>query len=376
MLLIIVIAGIIGGILLIGNAIQQLTQTTNQVLNQTQKQTQEKNNPNSYPQTEVIAQNLSVPWAIAFLPDNTMLVTEREGTVLNVDPTSGKSTQVASISDVKQIGEGGLLGITLHPNFASNHWVYLYYTYGTQGANTLNKVSRFVYKNNTLTDEKVIIDRIPGAQFHDGGRIKFGPDGYLYVTTGDAQVPSRAQDTQSLAGKILRVTDDGKPAPGNPFGNTVYSNGQRNPQGICWNSQGQLYSTEHGPSGNPSGMDELNLIRPGQNYGWPTIMGNQSAPNMQSPLIQSGNDTWAPSGAACINDSVFFGGLRGEALYQAVVRGDNVQLLTHFKGEFGRIREVIQGPDGMLYITTSNRDGRGSPMSGDDKIIRVNPDKL
>ncbi len=326
------------------------------------------------PQRSIIAENLDTPWGIVFLPDKSMLVTERQGKVRFVDKAGKlKDTPVSAPLQAKEIGEGGLLGITLHPDFSSNGYVYLYYTYLGNDHETLNRVVRMTYKDGKLEGEKIIVDAIPGAPNHNGGRIKFGPDKFLYITTGDAQDPSRAQDKKSLSGKILRVTDEGKPAPGNPFGNLIYSYGHRNPQGLTWNSKGELWSSEHGRSGIQSGLDELNLIEAGKNYGWPTIQGDEKKDGMESPRLHSGGDTWAPAGAAFIENSLFFGGLRGQALYEAKISGGKIKLNEYFKKEFGRIRDMIVGPDGMLYITTSNKDGRGIPDEKDDKIIRVNP---
>lgn len=326
----------------------------------------------------VLAQGLEIPWAIAFLPDGSLLITERPGRLRILDADRILDPRpVATLSQVKQIGEGGLLGITLDPDFVHNNFIYLYYTYSSNGTNTLNKVVRMTYGGRKLTNETVIIDQIPGSQFHDGGRIKFGPDGYLYITTGDAENPSLAQDKGARAGKILRIKKDGTPAPFNPFNSRVYSYGHRNPQGIAWSPSGQLWATEHGRS-NPTGFDELNLIKPGLNYGWPTIEGDETRAGMETPKLNSGpTTTWAPAGAAFIGYSLYFGGLKGSALYQITITGNQaINLKEHLKNEFGRIREVIAGPDGMLYITTSNRDGRGEPKDGDDKVIRVNPKKL
>jgi len=307
-----------------------------------------------------------------------MLVTERHGKVRLIDSNDNlQSEPVAILNSVKEIGEGGLLGITIHPNFATNHYVYLYYTYSENNGNVLNRVVRMTYQDEQLKNEQIIIDRIPSASNHNGGRIKFGPDGYLYITTGDAENPSQAQDIRALGGKILRSTDEGKPAPGNPFDNLVYSYGHRNPQGLAWDSTGQLWATEHGRSGVLSGLDELNRIEKGANYGWPTIQGDETKTGMKTPKLHSGSlTTWAPAGAAFVKNSIFFGGLRGQTLYEAVIDKDNISLKEHFQGQFGRIRDVIRGPDNMLYITTSNRDGRGNPAASDDKIIRVNLSKL
>lgn len=343
---------------------------------------------NDAPKETVLLQELDTPWAIALLPVSSesgtssqmqeMLITERSGVVHYAVNGEMLDTPAADISSVKEIGEGGLLGITLHPSFTTNKFVYLYYTYNAQGNNTLNRVVRMTFNNGKLEKEQVILDGIPGASNHDGGRIKFGPDGFLYIGTGDAQEPSRAQDKNSLAGKILRVTDEGKPAPGNPFVNATYSYGHRNVQGLAWDKDGRLWATEHGRSGAASGLDELNLIESGKNYGWPEIEGDEKREGMVSPKQNSGaTDTWAPSGMAFYNGSMYFSGLRGTALYEAVLSGDTVaEFKTHFKGEFGRIREVVLGTDNLLYITTSNRDGRGSPSSTDDRVIKINPKKL
>jgi len=323
-----------------------------------------ENNPARF---STVAENLEIPWALTFLPDNRILVTERPGRVKIVNQ-NGNLALAATISSVKHIGEGGLLGIALHPNFKENSFVYLYYTYSGSGNNTLNRVARYKLENNQLINEEIIVNEIPGASNHNGGRIKFGPDNMLYITTGDAQNPSQAQNRNSLAGKILRVTDEGSPAPGNPFGNLVYSFGHRNPQGLAWD-RNKLWATEHGPST----RDEVNLIETGKNYGWPEIEGDEKKSGLENPVLNSGSDTWAPSGAAFYQGSVFFGGLRGSALFEKTA--DN-KLEEHFKNEFGRIREVVLGPDNYLYITTSNRDGRGLVKPGDDKIIRIDPGQL
>jgi glucose/arabinose dehydrogenase len=331
------------------------------------------------PVQTTIAENLDTPWALALLPDNRLLVTERPGRVSIID-LHGKTNPVvaATISSVKEIGEGGLLGIALHPQFSSNHYVYLYYTYSVSGNDTLNRVVRMTFSDDTLHDEKIIVDNIPGASNHDGGRIKFGPDNLLYIGTGDAQEPSQAQSTTTLGGKILRVTDEGKAAPGNPFNNLTYSYGHRNVQGLTWDTQKNLWATEHGRSGVTTGFDELNLIQNGKNYGWPEIQGDEAREGMLAPQINSGPiTTWAPSGAAFVGNSVYFAGLKGKSLYQAVIENGKVARLDqHLVNQYGRLREVIAAPNGLLYITTSNRDGRGNPQSMDDRIIQINPAKL
>lgn len=322
----------------------------------------------------VIAENLDTPWGLVFLPDNSLLVTERPGRVRLIDNSGHLQPEpVAVLEKVREIGEGGLLGITLHPDFSTNNFVYLYYTYQESGGETLNRVVRMIYQDKQLKDEKIIIEGIPGASNHNGGRIKFGPDSYLYVTTGDTGNSSLAQDINSLAGKILRVQDEGEAVADNPFGNLVYSYGHRNPQGLAWDDLGRLWATEHGRSGVLSGFDELNLIEKGKNYGWPEIQGDETKSGMETPKLHSGaTTTWAPSGLAFVNNSLFFGGLRGQTLYEAVIEGEKLTLKEHFKGEFGRLREVVLGPDGYLYVSTSNKDGRGSPVPSDDRIIKFN----
>lgn len=320
----------------------------------------------------IVASGLEIPWALAFLPNKDILFTERTGKLKLI--SNGQISTVSQIPNVKVYGEGGLMGLTLHPDFNNNHFIYLDYTYSGNGNDTLNRVVRYKYVNNQLTEEKIIVDKIPGAIYHNGGRIKFGPDGFLYITTGDSLTPSLAQNTNSLAGKILRVTDTGSPAPGNPFNNSVYSYGHRNPQGLAWDKDGKLWETEHGRS-NPTGYDEVNQIEIGKNYGWPGIQGNETRTGMVSPVIQSGSSTtWAPAGAVFYNDSLFFGGLKGEALYEYKIL--QKQLVEHLKNRYGRIRDVVLGPDNFLYITTSNKDGRGNSTSDDDRIIKIDPNQL
>jgi glucose/arabinose dehydrogenase len=325
---------------------------------------------------EIIAEGLEIPWDIAFLPGGGMLVTERTGHVIHIS-TRGTHTEI-KVEGSTQGGEGGLLGITLHPNFSENSYVYLYMSSpGAQGE-TENRVVRYQYANGDLTEDRSIISKIPGALYHDGGRMEWGPDHLLYITTGDATRSQIAQDKNSLGGKILRIHDDGTIPADNPFGSAVYSFGHRNPQGLAWDAQGRLWESEHGRSGILSGLDEINLIEKGQNYGWPAIEGDETKAGMRSPAAHSGkDDTWAPASLAYVEGRLFFGGLRGEALYEAVLDGERVtEVKEHFKNEFGRIRTVRAAPDGMLYLTTSNRDGRGTPVRGDDKIIRINPSAL
>lgn len=326
---------------------------------------------------EVIAENLTIPWDIVFLSGGDLLVSERDGTIVRLNPVTKVVTEI-EVPGVSHRGEGGLLGMVAHPDFTSNGYLYLYITstLGDDPNASVNEVVRYRFSDDTLLERKTIVGNIPGSLYHNGGRIAFGPDGYLYITTGDARVPESAENLTSLAGKILRVTSDGEIPDSNPYGTPVYAYGTRNAQGLTWDSEGNLWSTEHGrTTATQSGMDELNLIVSGGNYGWPLSEGDTVLPGTIAPIIHSGASvTWAPGSALYYDGSVFFGGLRGATLYEAVLEGTKViELREHFKGVYGRLRTISRGPDGMLYLTTSNRDGRGKVHEGDDKIIRLDP---
>lgn len=319
---------------------------------------------------EIIAQKLQVPWSIAFLPDGDLLVTERSG-ILRV---IGQNPKEIFVSEVVETGEGGLLGLALHPEYERNQYIYVYYT-TVRGKEIINTVMRYVFDGTVLRDQKNIIEAIPGGQNHNGGRIAFGPDGMLYITTGDAGLERLAQDTRSLAGKILRVHEDGSIPRDNPFGNAVYSYGHRNPQGITWDSEGALWETEHGRSGVASGYDEINLIEKGANYGWPLIEGDETREGMKAPYIHSGSkNTWAPSGIAYHNGYLYFVGLRGRAVYTVAVSSAEEQkkeVKEYFKDTYGRLRSIAFDTKGNLYIGTSNTDGRGDPKTEDDILLKL-----
>ena len=320
---------------------------------------------------ETVAENLNIPWEIAFLPNGDMLVTERSGKLLKIRP---ETKVIGEIDEVKHIGEGGLLGLAIHPNFSVNNFIYIYYT--TQDSKGIsNRVERYKLINDTLNEKEIVLEGIRGSSNHNGGRIAFGPDGYLYITTGDAENPNLAQDINSLNGKVLRIKDDGSIPLDNPFENAVYTLGHRNPQGLAWDKESTLWETEHGPSGTQTGYDEINVIVKGNNYGWPIIKGGQIEEGLTPPILQSGSeDTWAPSGMLYWDGSLFFSGLRGETLYEIKIFGaDKFELIPHFSQEFGRIRAVVLGPDNNFYLSTSNRDGRGQIRERDDKIIKINP---
>lgn len=316
----------------------------------------------------VVAESLDTPWDVARLPDGDILVTERSGQLVRI----GDNQRRVTIEGVLETSEGGLMGLALHPDFASNRYIYLAVTTEKDGQ-PINQIRRYVLDDVAVTNQTIIQDDIPAAQVHDGGRIAFGPDGKLYITTGDAGQPDLAQDTSSLAGKILRVNDDGSHPEDNPFDNAVWSYGHRNPQGIAWDSRERLWSTEHGPSGADTGNDELNLIEKGANYGWPVIVGNETNDGMRTPVLESGKeDTWAPAGLSASGDTLLFTGLRGQTLYVVPVdqSGAAGSLATYLTREYGRLRAVaVYGES--LYVGTSNRDGRGQPAGNDDRIFEI-----
>lgn len=332
--------------------------------------------------TATVAQGLTAPWSLAFTKDGRIFISERPGRIRVVQDDQLKAAPVFTLP-VSATGEGGLLGIALHPDFASNGYLYAYYTYAESGNSLFNRVVRINIKGNNGAEQTTILDDIPGASIHNGGRIAFGPDGKLYIATGDSAQPSLAQDINSLAGKILRLNPDGSRPNDNPLpGSLVYSYGHRNPQGLAWHPDtGQLFATEHGPQA----ADEVNLILPGKNYGWPVIVrsGNNSA--YTDPLANSGQDTWAPSGTTFYKgnrlnqawqNSVIVAGLRGNVLLRFGLDETKQKIAAtevFLEKEFGRLRDVALGPDGALYVLTSNTDGRGKPNENDDKLLRLVP---
>lgn len=339
------------------------------------------------PRVETWVSGLVVPWALAFAPDGRLFLTERPGRIRLVVDGVLREDPVATLP-VAATGEGGLLGLALDPDFDANGHLYVMYTYRA-GVALRNRISRLTLQGETAGDERVLLEGIPGAANHNGGRLAFGPDGALYATTGDASQRALAQRLDSLAGKILRLNSDGSVPADNPFpGSFVYSLGHRNPQGLAWHPDtGALYAVEHGPSGEMGlcCLDELNRIEPGGNYGWPEVTGATGDARYSDPLLHSGaNSTWAPAGAAfavspLLGDwrgSLLFGALRGAHLHRVVLTPDGRAVLADealFVSEYGRIRDVVAGPDGALYLTTSNRDGRGRPAADDDRVLRIAP---
>lgn len=326
---------------------------------------------------ETVMTELEIPWSLTFAPDGRLFVTERPGRVRIVNLSTLSSELALTLDGVYAQGEAGLLGLALDPNFAQNNFVYLYYS-AVAGGGAVNRIERYREVAGRLAERVVLLDGIPASTIHDGGRLKFGPDGFLYATAGDASNTDFSQDVASTAGKVLRITSSGASAPGNRFSSPMFSFGHRNPQGIDWHpATGDLWASEHGPSGN----DEINVIQSGANYGWPNIQGSATAAGMQAPIVFY-SSTIAPSGIAFYRgqripqfaNNLFVATLRGTHLLRATI--DARRVVTQERlldGTFGRLRDVVTGPDGYLYFCTNNRDGRGNPMAGDDRVLRIVP---
>lgn len=346
--------------------------------------------PNVELDAEVVATNLDTVWELSWGPDGRVWVTERGGRISRMDPQSLAMTQVAQLP-VNEAGEGGLMGLAFHPDFASQPWVYVSHTYAAQGGSPRNRVVRMRFDGASLGAPEVILSDIQGSFIHNGSRLAIGPDRFLYVTTGDASDASIAQNRDALAGKVLRLALDGSPAPGNPFGTRTWTWGHRNPQGIAFGPDGLLYVTEHGASDN----DEVNLVEAGRNYGWPNVRGRCDGDAGMSEIpFCTANDvaepmaiwspTIAPAGLAYYDAtliprfrrSLVFATLKDATLYRLALSADGRSVEsteTLFERDFGRLRAVMVAPDGSIYVGTSNRDGRGTPLPTDDRIIRIRP---
>lgn len=314
---------------------------------------------------QVLVKNLQVPWGVAFLPDGNALVTERDTRrILRITP-GGRSAPVQTITDAYSAGEGGLMGIVASPKYATDKTVFLYYTTRTD-----NRIASLVLGQQPVP----IVTGIPVSGIHNGGRLAFGPDGYLYAGTGDASERGRSQDLGSLGGKILRMTTAGKPAPGNPYPNSlVWSRGHRNVQGLTWDSKGRLWATEFGQNK----YDEVNLIAKGGNYGWPTVEGTDTDTRYVNPKVTWTTAEASPSGAVFVGSNLLVAALKGQRLWIVTidpetgkVDGEPRPLLQN---RYGRLRTVVVAPDGSVWVTTSNRDGRGDPTVDDDRILRIIP---
>jgi len=316
---------------------------------------------------ETVATGLEAPWEIAFLPDRSALVTERPGRVRLLGRNGKLDPDPVAEVEVAAFGEGGLLGLAVDPRFRRNRFVYLY-----RSTDSGNEVLRYRFEGGKLTEDAVVLDGIEAGAIHNGGRMHFGPDGSLYVSTGETGNPGLAQDPDSLNGKILRLA--------NPRGASaraeVVSLGHRNVQGFDWDAQGRLFATEFGPDSD----DEVNLIEEGKNYGWPEAQGEESE-NGSVPALVNYEDVIAPSGATFVSmpgsawsGDFLFANLVGEQVRRVTIDGtEGKDTGSLFEGDLGRLRTVVEGPDGGIYALTNNTDGRGSPRDGDDKVVRIVP---
>ncbi|MEU6587945.1 PQQ-dependent sugar dehydrogenase [Streptomyces sp. NPDC046881] len=318
-----------------------------------------------------VAEGLKSPWGLAPLPGGGLLVSSRdEGTISRIDGKTGRTTELGTVSGVSPAGEGGLLGIALSPGYASDHMVYAYFTSASD-----NRIVRMRYDERKPAGEQLgapdtVFKGIPKGRIHNGGRIAFGPDGMLYAGTGESGQKGLAQDRKSLGGKILRLTPEGEPAPGNPFpGSPVYSYGHRNVQGLAWDGRQRLFASEFGQDT----WDELNAIKPGGNYGWPRAEGRSSDPALQNPVAQWRTDDASPSGIAQVNGAIWMAGLKGERLWRIPLNGTSASAAPQafLTGTYGRLRTVVPAGGDRLWLVTSNTDGRGSPDKADDRVLEL-----
>ncbi len=326
----------------------------------------------------VVAEGLEVPWGVSFFPEGSgelsgsAIVGQRPSGELLVVSPSGQVRPAGTVPGVVSSAEGGLLGLAVSPAFADDRTVYAY----VAGADD-NRIVRFQLSGPEpdgsvgIGETDPVVVGIATASIHDGGRLAFGPDGFLYAATGDAGGSSRSQDLASLNGKILRMTGDGSPAPDNPFpGSLVWSLGHRNVEGLAWDDAGRLYATEFGASS----FDELNMVEPGANYGWPEVEGPGGGDRFVDPVVTWRPSESSPSGVAHAAGALWVGALRGQGLWKVPLVGGAVGVADLlFEGEYGRIRTVVAAPDGSLWLTTSNMDGRGDPAPSDDRILRLHP---
>ncbi|MEU3295628.1 PQQ-dependent sugar dehydrogenase [Streptomyces longwoodensis] len=317
-----------------------------------------------------VAGGLDTPWGLAPVPDGDLLVSSRDaGTITRIDADTGRRTELGEVAGVEPNGEGGLLGIALSPDYASDHMIYAYLTSASD-----NRVVRMLHDDKKPAGEQLgapdtVFKGIPKGVIHNGGRIAFGPDRMLYVGTGETGDRGLAQDKDSLAGKILRLTPEGEPAPGNPFGSPVYSYGHRNVQGLAWDDKQRLFASEFGQDT----WDELNAIKPGGNYGWPEAEGKDDDAAYRNPVAQWHTDDASPSGIAYARGSIWMAGLKGQRLWRIPLKGTQASAAPQdfLEGAYGRLRTVVAAGGDKLWLTTSNTDGRGTPKQGDDRILEL-----
>jgi glucose/arabinose dehydrogenase len=363
------------------------TKESKQQLQQENKQQNPPKNSNStVSEILVFCENLEVPWSIVFTSPERMLVNERPGRLRIVENGKLIDKPLKVFPEVSSGSEEGLMGLAIDPDYTNNKLIYVSYAY-EKGGDLVVKVVRFKDNGDNLSEETVIIDGLPAARFHAGCRIRFGPDNKLYITTGDAGERKLAQGLDNLYGKILRINADGTIPSDNPFANSpIWSYGHRNPQGIDWHASGTMWSTEHGPSGfdGPGGGDEVNVIIKGGNYGWPEVSHEDSKEGMISPLL-----VFTPADAPAsgmfyqsgkieeFKNTFLFGCLRGQGIIVVKVKEGDPTKFDSFKKiatDYGRIRDIAEGPDGSIYFSSSNKDGRGNLKKGDDKIYRIMPE--
>lgn len=317
-----------------------------------------------------MATGLSVPWGLDFLPDGRAVVTERDtARVLVITPPNGAGEgdvdEVGTVPETVPQGEAGLLGVAVSPDFESDHLLYFYVCTADD-----NQVVRAELDGDQLGETEPILTGIPNGFIHDGGRLAFGPDGYLYVSTGETGEDQLARERTGYSGKVLRITTSGEPAPDNPFGDAVWSWGHRNVQGLAFDDDGRLWASEFGSNA----YDELNLIEAGDDYGWPIVEGEGGEPDFHDPELTWPVDEASPSGLAYRDGELWMAALRGQRLWRITLDGATASDPTaYLAGEYGRLRTVAVAPDGRLWVTTSNLDGRGDPVAGDDRILVVEP---
>lgn len=346
---------------------------------------------------ETIAENVEIVWSIVFAPDGRVFFAERPGRVRVIENGKLRAAPFFTVPDVELSGESGLMGMTLHPKFSENRFLYLAYAYQDALKEQNVRVVRYRETGETLIEPKTIIEAIPASKYHAGTRLKFGADGKIYITTGDATKQKRAQNLTSINGKTLRLNDDGTIPNDNPFAAQkdarpeIWSYGHRNAQGMDFQPEtGLMFQTEHGPSlidgvslFKRSGGDEVNIVERGKNYGWDKISHRMTKSGMETPIIEFSPAIAPASGMFYrgnlfpeFKNNFFFGALKGEMIVRLVMNGRKILSRDElFKKEYGRIREIAEAPDGSIWFSTSNRDGRGEPTKTDDRILRIVPAK-